>query len=334
MPGATIQTSEEREDTRLSRTRSAVLADRGLRAAAVAGGLWVVLYAVATAVVPAYPTAQRLLGERAYEVPIVLALILGLLIARRATGRRRRFWWLLTVSTALWVLADLIYGFSLTNGEAPFPSTADAFYLASYAVLPVAVLVGFGGISVRRQARAVLDAAIVGLAVGAIGWQVLIAPQLGEGYSLASLVGIAYPLIRIVVLLTLLSAALAGHRQVPPSVWLVGASVVVGTITDAGYTYLIALKSYVTGQWLDVGWQLQAVLLCLAAFCAWRHDEGDGQVAPLGRDLAMVPVLLGVSIALVLATVVSLQASTPVTPLIAAGLVVTGLVKGPDLRVS
>lgn len=327
-PSATIQTSQERETSRLGVTRAAVLADRGLWIAALVGVGWLGLYAIATKAFADRPAAQRLLGDGVYEVPVALALILSLLAVRRATGRRRRFWWLLVVSTVLWLAADLVWSsyYYLWGQETPFPSVADPLYLASYALVPVAVLVGFGGISGRRRARAVLDAAVVGLGLGAIGWQVLIAPQVADELSLASLVGIAYPLSGIVILVTLVSVALAGHRQVPPSVWLVGAAVLVGAGTDAGYTYLTSLNNYVSGEWIDVGWQAQAVLLCLAAFCAWRHDEGDGQVAPLGRDLAMAPVLVGVVTALLLAAVVSVRAGTPLAPLVVAGLVVTGLV--------
>jgi two-component system cell cycle response regulator len=327
-PGATIRTSEERETSRLGTTRAAVRADRGLRIAALAGVGWLVFYAIATKAFVERPDAQRLLGNGAFEVPIVLALLLSLLVALRATGRRRRFWWLLVASTGLWLAAGLVWSsyYYVWSRDPPFPSVADPLYLASYALVPVAVLVGFGGISGRRRARAVLDAGVVGLGLGAIGWQVLIAPQVGDGYSLASLIAIGYPLFDIAILITLMSVAVAGHRQVPPSVWLVGVSVLVAAVTDVGYTYLASLNSYVAGEWIDLGWQAQAVVLCLAAFCAWRHDEGDGQVAPLGRDLAMVPVLVGVSTALLLAAVVSLRAGTPVAPLVAAGLVVTGLV--------
>lgn len=327
-PSATIQTSRERETSRLSAARAAVRADRGLRIAAVVGVGWMVLYAIATKAVAERPSAQRLLGDGAYEVPVVVALILSVLAVRRATGRRRRFWWLLVVSTALWLAADLVWSsyYYLWSQETPFPSLADPLYLASYALVSVAVLVGFGGVSRQRRARAVLDAAVVGLGLGAIGWQVLIAPQVADQLSLASVVGIAYPLAGILILTTLVSVALAGHRQVPPSVWLVGAAVLVGAGTDAGYTYLTSLNSYISGEWIDLGWQAEAVLLCLAGFCAWRHDEGDGQVAPLGRDLAMVPVLVGVVTALLLAGVVSVRAGTSLTPLVVAGLVVTGLV--------
>jgi diguanylate cyclase (GGDEF)-like protein len=327
-PSATIQTSGERETSRLSGTRAAVRADRGLRIAALAGVGWLVLYAIATKAVAERPAAQRLLSNFAYEVPVVLAVVLGLLVAWRATGRRRRFWWLLVASTALWLAADSVWTgyYYLGSEELAFPSVADPLYLVSYALVPVAVMVGFGGVSGQRRARAVLDAAVVGLGLGTIGWQVLIAPQVGDGLSLASLVGIAYPLLDIVILITLVSVALAGHRQVPPSVWLVGAAVLAGAVADTGYTYLTSLNSYVAGEWIDLGWQAQAVLLCLAAFCAWRHDEGDGQVAPLGRDLAMVPVLVGVVTALLLAGVVSLRAGVPLAPLVVAGLVVTGLV--------
>lgn len=214
-PSATIQTSQERETSRLGVTRAAVRADRGLWVAGLAGAVWLVLYAVATKVVAPYPSAQHLLGDGLYELPVALAVVLSLLVALRATGRRRRFWWLLVVSTALWLAADMVWSsyYYVWGVETPFPSVADGLYLASYALVPVAVLVGFGGISGRRRARAVLDAAVVGLGLAAVSWELLIAPQVSDGYALASVVGIAYPLLGVIILITLVSAALAGHRQ-------------------------------------------------------------------------------------------------------------------------
>ncbi len=169
--------------------------------------------------------------------------------------------------------------------DPPFPSVADGLYLGSYALVPPALLVAFGAASGQRRVRAVLDAGLVALALGAVGWQLLIAPQMAFGMSWATATGIAYPLLGVIILVTLLSVGFAGHRHVPPSVRLIGAAFAVSAVTDAGYTWLTVLHEYVTGDWVNLGWQVEAVLLCLAAGVALRHAEGEGQVARFGRDL-------------------------------------------------
>lgn len=185
---------------------------------------------------------------------------------------------------------------------------------------------GFGAASGRRRARGVLDAAVIGLGIGAVGWSLLIAPQVGGVITAATVTGVAYPLLGVVIVITIVSVGLAGHRRVAPSVWLVGIAFTVSALTDAGYTWSASLHEYVSGDWLNLGWQLEAVVLCLAAVCALRHQEGDGQVAALGRDLTMAPVLIGVGGALALAAVDAVRDGVGVAILVVAGGAVTGLV--------
>lgn len=304
--------------------------------AGVVGTLWLLAYAAATAYCQDRPDARQFLGDIVYLLPVAVAAGLSLVVALRATGRRRRFWWLLVASNGLWLLGDLIwatYAYVL-HREAPFPSVADGSYLLSYALVPAAVLVGFGGASARRRARALLDAALVGLGVGAVGWQTLIAPQVEGSLSLPVLTGIAYPLLGIVIVITLAAVALSGHRKVPLSVWLVGAAFAVSALTDAGYTYLASLHEYVSGDWLNLGWQTEAVLLCIAGVVAARRDEGDAQVDALGRDIAMVPVLLGVGSAVALTGIDGLESGMSVLPMLVAALVIVGLVVRLMLSVS
>ena len=326
--GTALETAEERDERRLSSVRGQVLRDRVLWWAAALGVLWLAGYAVATAATRGSSSGRTILGDLVYLVPVALAAGTSVLVARRATGRRRRLWQILAASNLLWLGGDLVwagYAFVLRQ-EAPFPSVADALYLSSYLLVPVAVLVGFAGASGRRRARALLDAAVVSAGLGAAGWQLLIAPQLGGDMSWATATGIAYPALGVVIVVTLVSAGFAGHRHVAPSVWLAAAAFTVSALTDASYTYLASLNDYVTGDWLNLGWQAEAVLLALAGLSALRHQEGDGTVVALGKDLAMVPVLVGVAGALALAAVEGLRHDVDLWVLAVAGLVVSGLV--------
>lgn len=327
-PDSAVETRAERETRRLDRVRRDVVADPVLRRATLAGVGWLLLYAAATVATAAHPVARRFLGDVVYVVPVALAAVLSLLVARGAVGRRRRFWWLLVASNGLWLGGDLIWaGYAyLGRDGAPFPSAADVLYLCSYLLVPAAILVGFGAAGGRRRARGVLDAAVVGLGLGAVGWSALIAPQVGGVITAATVTGAAYPLLGVVIVITIVSVGLAGHRRVAPSVWLVGIAFTVSALTDAGYTWSASLHEYVSGDWLNLGWQLEAVVLCLAALCALRHQEGDGQVAALGRDLTMAPVLIGVGGALALAGVDAVRDGVGVAMLVVAGGAVTGLV--------
>jgi len=333
---ARVQTSQDREVARLIAARAAVLADPVVRGAAALGLVWVLAYAAATGLVEDHAAARQVLGDLVYLVPVAVATGLAAVAARRASGRRRRLWRLLLVSNALWLLGDLTWAAYpyLLHAEAPFPSVADGLYLASYALVPAAVLFGFGAASRQRRARGLLDGAVVGLAIGALGWHLLIAPQLSYGMSWATATGIAYPLFGVVILITLISAGLAGHRQVAPSVWLLGIAFAVSAATDAGYTWLSVLHEYVPGTWLNVGWQAEAVVLCLAALCALRHEEGDAQVVLLSRDLALAPALIAVLVAVSFAGAQAQQAGVAALTLLAAGVAVLTLAARSVLSVA
>jgi two-component system cell cycle response regulator len=326
--GAAVELSSEREARRLDEVRRAVVTDRVLWTAGSLGGGWLALYAAATIATTGDLDARRFLGDVVYLVPVALAGFLSVLAARRATGRRRRLWRLLVVSNVLWLAGDLVWaGYPyVLHEDAPFPSVADALYLSSYVIVPAAVLVGFRGASGRRRARSLLDAAVVGLGLGGAGWYFLVEPKLAGGLSWATVTGVAYPLIGVVIVVTIASVALAGHRHVAPSVWIIALAFTVSSLTDASYTYIVTLHDYVSGDWLNLGWQVEAVLLCLAAVCALRHRESHGQVAPLGPDLAMVPVLLGVVSALLVVGSEALRHGVGVAWLAVAATVVVGLV--------
>jgi len=235
-PDSAVETRGERETRRLDQVRRDVVADPVLRRATLAGVGWLLLYAAATVATAAHPEGRRFLGDVVYVVPIALAAVLSLLVARGAVGRRRRFWWLFVASNGLWLGGDLIWaGYAyLGRHGAPFPSAADVLYLCSYLLVPAAILVGFGAASGRRRARGVLDAAVIGLGIGAVGWSLLIAPQVGGVITAATVTGVAYPLLGVVIVITIVSVGLAGHRRVAPSVWLVGVAFTVSALTDAG----------------------------------------------------------------------------------------------------
>ena len=327
-PGTVVELSSDREARRLDEARHAVVVDRVVWTASGLGAAWLALYAAATAATAENAGGRQFLGDIVYLVPVALATALSVVAAHRSTGRARGLWSLLVVSNVLWLAGDLVWaGYPyLLSREAPFPSVADGLYLASYAIVPAAVLVGFGGASGRRRARSLFDAAVVGLGLGAAGWYLLIAPQLTGGMSWATATSIAYPLLGVVIVVAIASVALTGYQHVAASIWFLGAAFTVSSLTDASYTYLASLNDYVTGDWLNLGWQAEAVLLCLAAVCALRHPEGDGQVVPLGPDLTVVPVLLGVVTALLVAGADSLRHGAGVTWLAVAAVVVIALV--------
>jgi len=153
--------------------------------------------------------------------PAVCSLVL--LAAVRA-GRFSRPWpWLcLAASAGCVALGNTVWLRHTLVGEAPFPGWGDVLYLSSYPPL-LAAVVGLGRLG-RRRLPAVLDAAVLAVAVALPLWFLVGAPALVSGDALSRLVGLAYPAADLLVLalLTVLllgpTAARGGQRLLALSV--------------------------------------------------------------------------------------------------------------------
>jgi signal transduction histidine kinase len=271
---------------------AAALTDFRVRAALAAGCVWVVLYAILTALAESN-TAQNFVSDVVYIVPVAFATSLSFAAAARTRGRRRLFWSILAASNLLWFAGEATWSaYELVlRRESPFPSVADLFYLSSYALVPVAILGGFASGSFRGALRRLVDSSVMVAAVGLVAWSLLIGPQLDWGLSLATATGIAYPLFGVAILMLVGSVGLRGLRRAPFSIALVAAAFAISALTDAAYTYLAVVHDYVDGRWLNVGWQAEAVLLSVAALAAFGNEAEPANDDR--RDHGLLLVLIG-----------------------------------------
>jgi diguanylate cyclase (GGDEF)-like protein len=293
--GSLIRTSAEREAAREEAARRGVWHDRLVRRGALLAAGWVAAYAVTSALVADHQALAAAVGKLVYLVPVAVATVASLLAARATASHQRSLWQVLFCSNLLWLGGEAIWAVYhyVLHREPPFPSVADALYLASYLLVLPAIVLGFRGALATRVWRALLDAStmLVALAVG--GYTLLIGPQLAWGFSLATATGIAYPLFGMAILMLLGTLAFTGHRQVPQAVRLVAIAFAASALTDVGYTYLTVLHEYVPVSLLNVGWQVEAVLLSLAGLVATRHPDLQASVVTLPRDRGLPLILAG-----------------------------------------
>jgi signal transduction histidine kinase/CheY-like chemotaxis protein len=305
-----------------------LLSDRWVLVTALAGVLWLAAYAAATAAIDGGRGAL-ILSDVVYAVPVAVAAVLTVLAARRASGRYRLFWRLLALSNVSWLAGEVAWAtLELGLGRDPFPSIADVFYLGSYAVALPAVLFGFGAGLRTHGLRAVLDASMLAAAVGVSGYVLLIEPQLDYGPSLATFTGIAYPLLGIAVLTLLVSVGYSGRVAVPPPIGIIGIGFGVTALTDACYTYVTVTGSYGAGSWISLGWQLEAVLFCVAAVAvaSGRWTEAEANRTPRDHGLPLVLAGMAAAVAIVGVDLVDGRVSVPVA-LLGAYAVVSVVVR-------
>jgi diguanylate cyclase (GGDEF)-like protein len=271
----------------------AVLADRVCRQACLAGGGWLLLYTVLTWLARDSASLSRLVGDILYQVPIAASAVAAWYAARRLTGRHRGLWLILAVAYTAQLCGEAVwagYDYLTTDGP-PQPSLADAGYLTSSALTVVAVLVGFGGAGRLRHVRGLLDTVLIAVSVGALGWQMLIAPQLSGKVTASDVVNVAYPLLDVAMVGCLSIIGIGGHRAVPLAVRLVGLAGGLNAVNDMIYTYLVIFSDYDTGGWLDVCFETAAVIGFLAAVVAARRPEPPAERRSFDRGLTLLPIL-------------------------------------------
>lgn len=168
-------------------------------------------------------------------------------------------------AATLWLAGSLVwYGFYLANDSEipPSPGVWDILFVGARLLLIAAVVVAMRSlVSVKL---ALLDACVIvaaGVALGAA----FIGRGLEAGTSFASLATLNRPILSIVTLMLLASAALASVEGLPRSIVLLGGGEVAITIGSLLYSYAAVRGDYVDDRWANLAWAAGAGLSMLAA---------------------------------------------------------------------
>jgi two-component system, cell cycle response regulator len=234
---------------------------------------------------------------RTIDIPMYLGLLVGATVyclARPIFRTQNRTAWLVFgLGLACWTAGDFYYEFFLADDETiPYPSVADALYLAFYPLAYVGLGLLLRGRTLAANRSFWLDGTIAGVTVAAIGAALVFGTVVdttgGEFWTI--LTNLAYPLgdlgLLVIVLATL---GLTGWQI--DRVWGCAlAGCVVFAVTDSLYLYQTAKDTYVEGTILDVGWPAG---LLLFAFAAWQPRRAMVHRRLEGFRLLAVPVGFG-----------------------------------------
>ena len=176
--------------------------------------------------------------------------------ARAVAGRSWAAWTLITAACTAWGLGETYWCWQTLRGhEAPFPSLADAGFLAFAVLMAAALMVHPAPGGGHGFTQRLLDGLMSAGAVGLISWLTTLASvadaAAGEAQA-ERLLLLAYPVsdVLLVVLVVLLLAR-AGHRN--PALRLVGAGVLALGVSDSAFAAVAAAGLFNTGL-LDLGW--------------------------------------------------------------------------------
>jgi diguanylate cyclase (GGDEF)-like protein len=234
---------------------------------------------VGAVLAPAHALVPAALVDHAYlAVALAAAALLGVAILRRPLARRGA-WIALLAGTLTAVAGDMVWIWYSANGVEPFPSPADALYLATYPMYAVGVWM-LGRRGRRRDRAALVDACIVGVAGLVLGWIYLLDPHLGDStltqYERA--VSVAYPLGDLVIIPFIARLVFVHGARVRSHLLLLG-SMIAMLLADIVFGIGINDGWYVEGGPLDGLWLLSYVLLAAAAW----HPSAAHQPPALGQ---------------------------------------------------
>jgi diguanylate cyclase (GGDEF)-like protein len=229
-----------------------------------------------------------------------LLILLGVWLYRPA---RPVMWYLFSAGQILSAVGDIVWEYyDFVLHEEPYPSFADAFYVASYLPLIAGLMV-----LLRRRRRGggagVLDAAMVATGLGLALWVFVLHPVVdGESAStLERVISTAYPALDA-LLLAMLAGLFLDPASRTASTRLLGLAAVLLLVSDIAFSVASLHWDY-DGRMLDAGWLMSYVMWAAAALHPSMAAEvtvepgnadrvSRGRLAALGACSMLAPSLL------------------------------------------
>jgi hypothetical protein len=191
----------------------------------------------------------------------------------RAPAPLRRPLLLFAVAAILWLGGSFVwYGyFFAADWTVPTPpGPADALFLTGRLFIVAGIVAALrSAIHFRIAALDALVIVAAGLAVGAA----FVGHRLEEGFTASTLVTLNGPVLGVVILILLVSAAFGSWEGIPRSFALLGAGVAALTVGSLIYSVQAVRHAYVDDRWAGLAWSAAGVLVLLT-----------GTVIALGLD--------------------------------------------------
>ena len=270
--------------------------------AAVAAALLVGIYVIWMA---SHPSGQARSGDVDVVVKLAAAALAAascFVLGRRATPEVRLAWRWTGAFATLWAIGEgvVTYYTFVGSGAVPFPSLADAAFLAA---LPLAAVGILWFPSVHRhgvfRARLPLEGTIVAGSLLIASWTTALGTvyHSGSGSVFSQTVGLAYPISDVILATVALSMLGQSRRRQRPALALVVAGLVCLAVTDSSLAYL-AHTSFRYSTLVDAGRLAGWLLIALGPLWPTREiaDEEESVDAPSKWQLALPYVFLALAI--------------------------------------
>jgi diguanylate cyclase (GGDEF)-like protein len=243
------------------------------------GRLWLIYLAVGLAAAAGSLLLPDLHQSIVYDLVGLSAVVAILCGVRLHRLLRRGMWYGLAAGLVVFVAGDVVYSVYVYALQLePFPSPADALYLASYPILAAALLVMIRSRTGGRDRAGLIDALIITTGLGLLSWTFLMRPIASDpSLTVGSrLISLAYPLADV-LLLAVLARLFTSPGARSTSYRLLAAAVLLQLGADIVYAGLTVSGTYAGGL-IDLAWM--ASYLCWGAAALHPSVRSLSEVAP------------------------------------------------------
>ena len=276
--------------------------DESLHQFGAAAGVAATLLCLLVIWMASHAGAHRSTAEIDAVVKLVVATLATascVVFGRRATPQVRLAWMWIGTFAAVWAVGAAVltwYEFA-RNGVVPFPSPADAGFLAALPIAAIGVML-FSSAPVSL-ARMLLDGAIVAGSLLIVSWSTALGTvyHSGSGSVFSQAIGLAYPISDVIVATVGVSVLAQGRSRQRVAPVLVGAGLRCLTVADSSLTYVSQLASFRYDMLVDAGRVAGFILIALAPLWPPKgtttRDEVDG---PSPWQVALPYLFLAIAI--------------------------------------
>ena len=205
-------------------------------------------------------------------------------------------WMLVAIGIACIAIGDALWYVPLLAGEEmPYPSLADAFYLAEY---PFLLAGAIGLVRGRPNRGMVLDSLLVSIGAATVIWEFLVRPSIGDPGDalLGTLVTAAYPVADIAIV-GVIAGIVFSTGLSSTSLRLLSAGFLMTLVADLLYLWMSLVGTVPDPTPLDAAWLLTLGLWAAAALHpSARQAAAVGQTGSRHAQVAQMAVLMAASV--------------------------------------
>jgi diguanylate cyclase (GGDEF)-like protein/PAS domain S-box-containing protein len=246
------------------------------------------------------------------RILLVMAALVAFVVGIRMHRPKRPLpWYLLACGLLMPILGYVIYVYDefVLGLSIPFPSWADALFIASYP-FPIAALLMFQSRRFVRDRASTIDPIIVTVGIGMLAWVFLMKPY-AEDPSLTlleRLISIAYPLMDLLLFAVVVRLLLVPSVRRPFAYYPLGAGAASLLAFDVTYGVTTLAGTYVNGSPIDFLELLFFIFFGIAVLHPSMVDLSDGTASLIETKLTWPRLALLAAASLMAPGVLALEA--------------------------